>query len=246
MLGRMVATTEVLGSTCPCCQHLMAHGAKGSTEHGLRSRGMLMQLFLGFRKRAAVEEEDYDVAKQLKQDIDRLRLSADVRPRSSRTSPPLPGRGREPFAHSAGPHALVSSAPSHLTHPEAEGQLASEAAAHVVIPRHLASCGHCCTAAVLAGMAVQQALHLSQDTATASGTDGPRRSTADSPVMPQRSPSHHTEVDASPAGGSSLRCTYCLVLKQQNDFRFAVGPSIDIPSSCKEQCIPLSDPLCDA
>ena len=50
------------------------------------------------------------MAKQLKQDIDHLRLSADVRPRSSRTSPPLPGRGREPLAHSAGLPAPVSSA----------------------------------------------------------------------------------------------------------------------------------------
>ena len=55
---------------------------------------------LAYRKREAVEAEDYDAAKELKRDIERIRLSSDVRPAASRASPYLPGRGsRSPAAH---------------------------------------------------------------------------------------------------------------------------------------------------
>ena len=40
-----------------------------------------------------MEAEDYDAAKQLKQNIDSMRLSTDVRPLPGRPSPPLSGRG---------------------------------------------------------------------------------------------------------------------------------------------------------
>lgn len=41
-----------------------------------------------------MEAEDYDVAKQLKQNIDRMRLSSDVQHLPGRTSPPLWQRKR--------------------------------------------------------------------------------------------------------------------------------------------------------
>ena len=177
------------------------------------------------------------MAKQLKQDIDRLRLSADVRPRSSRASPPLPGRGHEPAAHSAGIPAPVSSAPSCLILPEAEEYSGSEANAHAVMkPRVIQPDVH--AAAQLLCMwewlCVQQALRLSQDHATVSGTNGSRRSTADSPVMPQSSPSHHTDMDASPAGESGPPHTDCHVPEQLNDLMSTAGLSSDFCSS-KEQ-----------
>ena len=47
-----------------------------------------------------MEAEDYDAAKELKRDIERIRLSTDGRPAPSRASPPLPGHGsRSPAAH---------------------------------------------------------------------------------------------------------------------------------------------------
>lgn len=57
------------------------------------------------RKKAAVEAEDYDTAKALKQDIERLRLAGEAQPSARGGGPPAAG---QPNGHMSGPNGQRS------------------------------------------------------------------------------------------------------------------------------------------
>ena len=157
------------------------------------------------RKRAAVEAEDYDAAKELKRDIERMRLSTDGRPAPSRASPPLPGHGsRSPAArvdHHAEVCHLLPSMPSRRRHSICQG-LAVQPGLGPMMNMSASQCSMLHDkGCVEADLALRIPARVQGD-ATQSGTDRSHRrsSVAGSQDSQHQATRNHVEADASPAG----------------------------------------------
>ena len=164
-----------------------------------------------------MEAEDYDAAKQLKRDIDRMRLSGDVKPAAAARapSPPLPGRGvmrlgapgtefpmrvRSPLApwqmpasRDIIPCSWLPSSPlcNAIRHPHEHFEISCSPNRLPV--QHAYPCSGDCSCFRLV---------CKQDCSAASqSAKQHRRSSAAESVDPQqRSPSHHLDAEASPTG----------------------------------------------